>query len=237
MNSFVLCLADVPIRVSCFYDTTGTYCRDYLCDLEPQYEITITEEDIAYEKQLDTLRASDQYLETLAVFRKAAKILIHEDVMVFHSSVIEVDGCAYVFSGSSGTGKSTHVKLWREYLKDRDVHMINDDKPLMKISGEIKIYGTPWMGKYRIGENRNAPIKAICFLDQGTENRIQRLNKDDALTCLYKQTYRVNDREMLCHTLELLHDVARLIPVYHMDCTISYEAVRLAYEKMKGEEE
>lgn len=45
--------------------------------------------------------------------------------------MLEIDGKAYMFSAPSGTGKSTHAKLWRDCFGDR-VTMINDDKPLIK---------------------------------------------------------------------------------------------------------
>lgn len=237
MPNFVMCLADIPIQVNCLFDSTEIYCKDFVCDIDPVYDISISERDILFERNMDALDVSDQYLETLAVFRKIAELLIDDDIILFHSSVIELDGYAYVFGAPSGTGKSTHTGLWREYFKGRDVHMINDDKPLMKIDDQIEIYGTPWMGKERLGENRSAPVKAICFLKQGKKNMIRRLDYNDALTKVFRQTYRSSNRDKLEKTMKLLDELCQRIPVYEMDCTISEDAVKLAYAYMKGETE
>lgn len=71
------------------------------------------------------------YLETLAVYRKIVTRLVFSDILLIHGSAIAVDGKAYLFTAPSGTGKSTHTRMWREYFKDRAV-MVNDDKPLNK---------------------------------------------------------------------------------------------------------
>ena len=76
-----------------------------------------------------------------------------------------MDGEAYIFTAVSGTGKSTHAMLWREVFGER-VRMINDDKPLIRITPEGKavVYGTPWDGKHHLSKNSAFPLKAICWL-------------------------------------------------------------------------
>ena len=64
-------------------------------------------------------------METLAVYRKMADY----DTVLLHGSAIAVDDEGYFFTAKSGTGKSTHARLWREMLGDRAV-MINDDNRL-----------------------------------------------------------------------------------------------------------
>ena len=234
MTEFKIKLADIPIKVKGLYPYAMDYCRDYLCDEDCRYEIRIDEKDIEYERSVSTLDVPDAYLETLTLYRKIAEQLIDENVILFHSSVIELDGEAYAFAAPSGTGKSTHVRLWREYFRDRNVRMINDDKPLLKVTDEVRAYGTPWMGQYGLGENISSPVKGICFLSQGEENRIEAADMDRALSGLLRQTYRSKDRDKLIKTLELIRKITELVPVYEMECTISSEAVTAAYEAMKG---
>ncbi len=234
MISFNMCLADVLFKITCFYKSTMTFCKDYLCEEEDGYEITISEDDIEYERKLDRLYSSDQYLETLAVFRKITEVIIDDDVILFHSSVLELEGSAYVFSGPSGIGKSTHVGLWMKHFADRNIRIINDDKPLIRVGKEIVAYGTPWMGKNQQGENRSAVVKGICFLSQGSENEIFEMKDDDKLAFLLKQTYRNKDKEKLIKTLELLNQLKNRIPIYELKCSISYEAVQIAYEKLNN---
>lgn len=72
-------------------------------------------------------------LEETAVYRKIADKMVDYDTFVFHGSVIAVEGQAYLFTAKSGTGKSTHTRLWREMLGDKAV-MVNDDKPMLRVT-------------------------------------------------------------------------------------------------------
>ena len=107
----------------------------------------------------------DDYLETLAVCRKIAERMPEHNTFLFYGSCIAVDGAGYVFTAKSGTGKSTHTRLWRELLDNRAT-MVNDDKPLIRIADDDAIiYGTPWDGKHPLSHNIAVPLKAICILE------------------------------------------------------------------------
>lgn len=133
-------------------------------------------ENVLREKRIRTDQAAeytDAYLETLAVYRKIAEWMPMYNTLLFHGSVIAVDGKAYLFTAKSGTGKSTHTRLWREYFGERAV-MINDDKPLLRITQEgVFAYGTPWDGKHRLSTNISAPLAGICILRRGNDNSIR----------------------------------------------------------------
>lgn len=234
MYQYRMMLADVPFMINCQFSSTEEYCKDFSCENDCRHEISISMEDIQFEREMETFEAPDQHLETLAVFRKIAEEIIDDNVIVFHSSVIELDNEAYVFAAPSGIGKSTHTRMWREVFCDKDVHMINDDKPLLKIESDITVYGTPWRGKNRLGENRSAPVKGICFLKQGMINEIHRISKEEAIPKLLAQTYRIPDRSKLTKTMLLLNELAERVPIYEMNCTISHEAAKIAYEFMNG---
>ena len=78
-----------------------------------------------------------------------------------------MDGQAVLFTAKSGTGKSTHTKLWRDLFGERAV-MVNDDKPLLRILKDgVLVCGTPWDGKHRLSTNCALPLKAICILERG----------------------------------------------------------------------
>ncbi|MBR6848766.1 MAG: hypothetical protein IKM88_00825, partial [Lachnospiraceae bacterium] len=161
--TMVIQLADRRIEIRNIYLYMEEYCRDYTlsdtddCDME----IRITQEDIVYERQkseqediaegIPIRQFSEEYLETLAVYRKIAEQMPFYDTFLFHGSAIAVDGTGYLFTAKSGTGKSTHTRLWRELLGQRAT-MINDDKPLIRVNvdGNAVIYGTPWDGKHRL---------------------------------------------------------------------------------------
>lgn len=228
------------------YSYIESYCKDYLCDCDHvDYSISISMSDILYEKEksrkedikegISIREFSDAYLETLAVYRKICRCLLDENVLLFHGSVVSVDGIGYLFTAKSGTGKSTHTKYWREYFKDRAI-MINDDKPLLEIKdGHVNVYGTPWDGKHRLSTNMCVPLKAICILLRGQDNRICRIDGMDAYSMLIQQVNRpFGDAVAMSKTLELIDRLCSCVEFYSMHCTMDIDAARVAYEGMKG---
>ena len=146
-------LAGQTIDVSALFDETRTFCQEYLTDAPPSFHVEITQADIAFEREKSRREAilegrapfdhSDTYLETLAAYRKIAAGLLDRDILLFHGSAIAVDGQAYLFTAKSGTGKSTHTRLWQKQFGDRAV-MVNDDKPLLRLDEQgVTVYGTP----------------------------------------------------------------------------------------------
>ena len=66
--------------------------------------------------------------------------------IAIHSSVIVHSGRAVLFLGESGTGKSTHTRLWREHIPG--AQLLNDDSPIVRVvEGVPTVFGSPWSGK------------------------------------------------------------------------------------------
>ena len=157
---------------------------------------------------------SDAYLETLAVYRKIADYLLSCDTLLFHGSVIAVDGEGYLFTAKSGTGKSTHTRLWREYFGERAV-MVNDDKPLLHITDSgVTAYGTPWDGKHRLSSNIAVPLKGICILTRDIKNHIEQADPHAAYPMIVQQTNRPLTADGMKQTLSLIDRMLNVVPVY-----------------------
>ncbi len=128
-KTFAIKLAGIVIGIHPLFPEIREMCRDYLTNESHEFEISVSLEDICFERQKSDREAiiegrkpsqySDAYLETLAVYRKIAEKLVQYDVMLFHGSAVAVDGIGYLFAAKSGTGKRTHTRLWREYFGDR----------------------------------------------------------------------------------------------------------------------
>jgi len=146
--------------------------------------------------------------------------------------VIAVDGVGYMFTAKSGTGKSTHARLWREQFGDRAV-MINDDKPLLKITDAgVIAYGTPWNGKHHLDTNTSVPLKAICILCRGETNRIEPVGKKEAYPLLCQQSNRAADPEGMLRTLKLIESLSGSVALYRLTCNMDPEAALVAYQGM-----
>ena len=235
---FTIKLADKAIGVTCLYPSTRNFCDGYLTASAPDFEVSVTQKDIDFERsrsdKIHEYTFRDAYLETLAVYRKIAERMPQFDTFLFHGSAIAVDGEAYLFTAPSGTGKSTHVRLWRELFGNRAV-MINDDKPLISISdtGAV-IHGTPWNGKHRLGNNITAPLKAVCILTRAEENSIRKISKAEAYPTLVQQSYRPADPLALAKAMTLIDRLADCVKLYRLGCNMELEAAEIAYNAMKG---
>ena len=204
--------------------------------------IRITQSDIDFEREksagedikegIPIRHFSDAYLETLAVYRKIADCLLSCNTLLFHGSVIAVDGEGYLFTAKSGTGKSTHTRLWREYFGERAV-MVNDDKPLLRITDSgVTAYGTPWDGKHRLSTNTAVPLKGICILARDTTNHIEPVETHAVYPLIVQQTNRSLSADGMKQTLSLIDRMLNVVPVYRLGCNMDIEAARVAYEGM-----
>ena len=244
MGGFTISLAEICVSINALYETTHTFCKEYLCDSkEAEFAINISPKDIAFEreksKKEDILEGipirefSDSYLETLAVYRKICTLFLERNILLFHGSAVAVDGEAYLFTAKSGTGKSTHTALWRQVFGDRAV-MINDDKPLLKVTSDgVLVCGTPWNGKHGLGCNKIVPLKAICILERAVDNRICRISGKEALNMLVQQSFRTGEPAGMLRLLELLNQIMERIELYRLGCNMSLDAAVIAYEGMK----
>ena len=230
-------IAEKIIEISSLHEKVHKYCKDYLCDGVPDITVVTSQEDIDYERVRSAktdiaegrtpLESPDDYLEELAVYRKIAEKMPEYDTFLFHGSAVAVDGQTYLFTAKSGTGKSTHTRLWRKLLGERAV-MVNDDKPLIRVNdGSVTIFGTPYNGKHRLGTNIALPLKAVCILERSQENYICRITKSEAYTMLLRQSYRPSDSSALAKTLLLIDKMADNVALWRLGCNMDISAAKL----------
>ena len=242
MTDFTIEIAGRRVGVSACYETLSRFCADYLSEGEPEFTVALTAGDLDREREMSIREArlegrpdprhSLQYLETIALQRKIAERLVDFNTILFHGSAVAVDGACYLFTAKSGTGKSTHTRLWREMLGERAV-MVNDDKPFLRVERDgVTVYGSPWNGKHRLGANIAVPLRAICLLERGAENRIWPMTAREILPVLLQQSHRPADRRMLMKYLELLDGLAESVAFYRMQCNMDPDAARTAYETL-----
>ena len=228
-------IAGLRVRIENKYEFTTKFCREYLSDdQESPVDIiaTASEEEFAAERSLSD-EFSDGYIENICLYRSICMQMPTFGRMLVHCSVLEYDGNAYAFLGRSGTGKSTHTKLWLKYLSPTRV--INGDKPILEYKdGGFIAYGTPWMGKERWGTRAQAPLKGLCFLEQAKVNSIRKLSIAEASTRLFTQILIPSEEKNAIATLELTDKIVTKVPAYLLQCDISEEAAKKSFEAMTG---
>jgi hypothetical protein len=231
-------IAGKAVEINSIYSDIHKMSHDYqIPDCKPDIKITINQDDITCERSKvleEGYKFTDGYLETLSVHRKLATSLIQSDTLLFHGSAVAVDGQVYVFTAKSGTGKSTHARLWRKKFGERAV-MVNDDKPMLKVYNDgVSVCGTPWNGKHRLDTNVELPLKAICIIRRDNDNHIERISVEEALPVLWEQSYRPSDEMDMGKMMELFGHIAENIPIYRLGCNMEDEAADVAWEGMKN---
>ncbi len=152
--------------------------------------------------------------------------------VTFHSSCIDYNGNGVCFSAPSGTGKSTHAGLWQKYFPTTEI--LNDDTPLIYISedGLVLVSGTPWSGKTEFNINKQIPLKGIVRLYQNKTNVVSDITGINAFKTIYGQTKNLGIKEFFDNTTFVLNKVVETVPVVHLGCNISEEAVMVVKEKL-----
>ena len=239
-------LANVGVSIDSLHEDVHRLCKDYRSGSPVELCVCTKQEDIDYEREQSEAadaaagrsvrQFSDGYLETLAVYRKIAEAMPARDTILVHGSCVAVDGRAYLFCAPSGTGKSTHVSLWRELLGRRAV-VVNDDKPLVYAGeGGATAFGTPWDGKHRLSVNAAFPLRAICMIDRANENSIERVQPAEIYPMFMQQVYRPCGSAALVHTLRLMDRLMSTVDFWWLHCNKDIEAARVSYAAMVGGE-
>lgn len=146
------------------------------------------------------------------------------ETLLFHASVIEREGKAYLFLAKSGTGKSTHSTLWLTHVPG--CQLVNDDNPAVGVrDGEVIVYGTPWSGKTPCYRDIQFPVGGFVRITRDTTNHIQREHPVQAFASLLPSCSGVKwDKKLYRAQGDALSAVISRTPVYVLGCTPYREA-------------
>ena len=244
MVEFTAKIAGTAIAVKALHPETKDVFGDYLTEEQPSIAIESSEERILAERQLlkstdaDNRLSVDDFtdaeMESNFLYREVAEQLSKHEIVLIHGSAVAVDGEGYIFVAPSGTGKSTHVRLWREVFGNRAV-MVNDDKPLLKCTDAgITAYGSPWNGKHHLGSNISVPLKAICFLERGKENQIDPIDALKAFLPMLKAVYNSPEAEREACILQSLQRIRQKTSFYRLWCNMEPDAAAISYTGMNN---
>ncbi len=229
-------LAEKIISVENKYEYIQYACKDYVVgSVNYDFAVSASDEDLDKEISNSKEPVPEWYAEFICIYRKIAEQLPKYNRFVMHGAAITYKESGLLFVAPSGTGKSTHIKLWKDFFTS-DVDIINGDKPILSIDNdEVYVYGTPWAGKEKWQKNRKSILKAICVIKQSKTNRIVKINPKDQLPMLLKQVYLPKCPVALKQTLELCNNLFENVPVFVLECDISKEAVLTAKSAIFGE--
>ena len=155
--------------------------------------------------------------------------------VAIHSSCIVYQNKAVLFLGESGTGKSTHTRLWREYIDG--AILLNDDSPVLRVEdGKVWAYGTPWSGKTPCYKNQRYELVACVRLSQAPHNKIKRLSVLQGYGALHPSCPPefAYDGQLYDGVSQVMDAILSQVPVYHLECLPDEEAALLSCKTIFG---
>lgn len=146
----------------------------------------------------------------------------------FHASVTKLNDKALLFLGVSGTGKSTHSRLWREYV--HGASLLNDDEPIVRVmpDGSVRVYGCPWSGSTPCYKDEWADVAAFVHLYQSSENKLVKLPGREAFDSLFSSSaFMLSDQANRMQVFNSIADILSRVSVYQLECRPDEGAVAL----------
>ena len=151
-----------------------------------------------------------------------------KDTVLTHASSVIYEGRAYLFLGKSGTGKSTHSRMWQTALEG--VELMNDDHPVLRVGpdGSTTAYGSPWSGKTPCYKNISAPLGGVIRISRASHNRAVRLTPIQAYASLMTSCSGMTwDRELADGKDRTLQGIISRTPCWVMECLPEEDAARV----------
>ena len=138
---------------------------------------------------------------------------------VLHSCSVRYRDRAVLFSGSSGTGKSTHARLWEQEF---GVEQLNGDLNVLYVdeAGQARVCGLPWCGTSGISRVYDLPLEAVVLLRQAPRDQVQGLTPDECQLFLMNRLITPSwDAETLSQNVCVAGEIARATSICRLLAT------------------
>ena len=159
---------------------------------------------------------------------EAEHLIVRNRGVLLHASFIRMGGSAILFTAPSGTGKSTQADLWCKY---RNAELINGDRAAVMVRDDgIYACGIPFAGSSGVAKAAKLPLRAIVYLAQAPENRIEALKGFSAFRNVWEGcSLHTWDREDLSLASDCVLKILDRVPVFHLRCRPDAGAVDALY--------
>ena len=191
---------------------------------------------ICDEKQADeVLPQYPEDIELEMFLREISRRLLQKyQGLMLHGAAIVYKEKAYLFTAPSGTGKTTHIRLWQKQLKE-NLLVLCGDKPFIRLEeGCAMVYGSPWKGKEGLGNSGKCVLGGIYILERAQQNSITEAKSMQKLEALLQAVFFEKNTEQRIKTIELLQRLCEKVPVYLLSCNMDISAQKTVQEHIDG---
>ena len=158
---------------------------------------------------------------------------------LFHAASVSYKGLGYLFLGKSGTGKSTHARLWLKYIEGTE--LFNDDNPVVRLFEKdgrkfAVAYGSPWSGKTPCYKNVKFELGGFVLLSQAPFNKITPLKGVSAYAAILPSISGMRWDKKIADGLHMTQNgLASNVMIWHLECLPDEEAARLCCQSIVRE--
>ena len=215
----------------------GKTAEGFLLSLKPENEESL---NLWHNKDEDKVLINgnlSSMLYRFALWIGFGLMTIPYNTVAIHSSCIVYNNKAVLFLGESGTGKSTHTRLWRKNIEG--AFLLNDDSPILRVEdGKIWAYGSPWSGKTPCYKQERYELKACVRLSQAPYNQISKSSILQAYGAIHPSCPPefAYDENLYEHISGFINDLLSKVPFYHLECLPDREASLLSFKTIFGDE-
>lgn len=164
-------------------------------------------------------------------------MLAPHNTIAIHGSCIVYQGKAVLFLGASGTGKSTHTRLWQENIEG--AFLLNDDSPFLRVEdGKVWAYGSPWSGKTPCYKQERYELKSCVRLSQAQYNLMNKLPILQAYGAIHPSCPPAfaYDEALYDHISNFISNLLSSVPCYHLACLPDKDAAILSFKTIFTDE-
>jgi len=161
------------------------------------------------------------------------------ETALFHAACVSYKGRGYLFLGKSGTGKSTHARLWLKYIEGTE--LFNDDNPVVRLFEKdgrkfAVAYGSPWSGKTPCYKNVKFELGGFVLLSQAPFNKISPLKGVSAYAAILPSISGMRWDKKIADGLHLTQNgLASNVPIWYLECLPDEEAAKLCCQTIARE--
>lgn len=188
-----------------------------------------------YCTSVHTSEASDSLFHAIRLF--FLYLAQKKGMFALHSASILYRGKAWLFSGHSGMGKSTHTALWHKLFQ---TPYLNGDLNLIGVrNGSLCVYGIPWCGTSGIYTTSQYPLGGIVLLGRHPDQDIMEElpTQEKILRVMQRMISPAWTAELLDQNLSFASKIADRVPVFHLSCTMRPSAAQTAREAIDRQED
>ena len=178
-----------------------------------RYVETEPENVLEYQKRNG---CTESYAEFSNIQAETGDALLLQNRMLFHGVGMIYKERGYILTAPSGTGKSTQFRNLHT-IYGNECRIINGDKPVVRRMDRNTywIYPSPWNGKENWAGKESALLKAVVWLEQGSENQIRECTPSEMVIPIFNEViYSAPDSETVHEACNMIDGILSSIPVY-----------------------